>query len=136
MLTDLKGNHLVTVCCVFCCFPFLFSTKKTATQTVCYGDRTPKKAGFSNEGTLGVEFWPKSIGESLKIGPRPAFGRPEAVFDAFPYKVRPKLGPKAPEPPGRSLKALHWPSRGFPLKLLLVKLAFSELCEGALECRS
>ena len=33
---------------------------------------------------------------SLKIGLRPAEGRPEADFEAFPDRVRPKLGPKVP----------------------------------------
>ena len=39
-------------------------------------------------------FWPISNGEDLKIGFRPAEGQPEADFETFPIRNRPKSGPK------------------------------------------
>ncbi len=50
--------------------------------TVDDGDRTPKKAGFSKEGTLGP-----SLGRTLIV---------KTLKAAFPVKFRPKLCPKVP----------------------------------------
>ncbi len=45
--------------------------------TVGYGDPTPKKAGFSKEGTFGPSFGRTLMGKASKSVLRPAEGRPE-----------------------------------------------------------
>ena len=62
--------------------------------TVRYGNRTPKKAGFSKEGVFWPSFGRILMGKASKSVPRPALGRPEADFEVFPIRIRLKLGPK------------------------------------------
>ncbi len=59
--------------------------------TVGYGDRTPKKAGFSKEGTFGQSFGRVPKGKASNRSPaglRPA--------GASLLRTRPRLGPKVP----------------------------------------
>ncbi len=56
-----------------------------------YGDRTPKKAGFSKDSTFGPSFGRILKGKAPKSATGPPSAGPRTDFEALPIRIRPKI---------------------------------------------